>query len=160
MTWGGVVRGVRVWNRESFPEPSDDELVAFGYDPPHPDRSGPSLAPRPYTNVCADCPALIRHGSKRCRSCYAKHRGVAPDRQPANPTVRAVAPPTRPRPHDAVDEVTVQRVLSGEWSLKTTRAEKEAVAARWVAAGGSTSALAEFTGWRVDRYVHVRDIAA
>jgi hypothetical protein len=152
--WGGVVRGVRVWNRESFPEPSDDELAEHGYVAVVPKRR-PSGNPRgasqaAYTKVCLDCPTKIRHSSTRCKPCYFAYRGFAP------PKPRRQVPSRR---RDDVDEVAVQRVLSGDGKVPTTKAEKELVAAKWLALGRTAVSLHELTGWRVERYIR-RDQAA
>jgi hypothetical protein len=51
---------------------------------------------------------------------------------------------------DDVDPVVVARILSGDFTLRATRAEKEAVVAAWE---GSHNELARRTGWKVERYV-------
>lgn len=53
-------------------------------------------------------------------------------------------------PND-VDEAVVLRVLAGE-KLPTTRAEKDEITRRWVAAGRSMNDLERIHGWRVSRY--------
>lgn len=87
-----------------------------------------------------------------------------------NRAERAVWPPPlawdddiddpKARPHGrvraaaGVDETVVERVLLGEWRLPTSRADKVAVVARYLAAGaGSLADLERLTGWNVHRYV-------
>lgn len=53
-------------------------------------------------------------------------------------------------PDEPVDEVAVQRVLSGDWRLACTKADKFAVVARWP---GSLKELGRLTGWKVERYM-------
>ena len=57
------------------------------------------------------------------------------------------------RYHDSIDEVVVERVLSGEWHLRASRAEREEITRRWIAAGGSIAELCRRTGWQEGRYV-------
>lgn len=51
-----------------------------------------------------------------------------------------------------VDEVVVERVLSGEWKLPTTKPEKVEVARRWYQSGRSLADLSRLTGWKEGRY--------
>lgn len=51
-----------------------------------------------------------------------------------------------------LDEVAVQRVLSGDWRTPTTREEKAEVAARWAASGRPLAELGRLTGWKIERY--------
>lgn len=51
-----------------------------------------------------------------------------------------------------VDEVTVARILAGEYHLPATRAERIEVGRRWVAAGRSRAELGRLTGWNPQRY--------
>ena len=60
--------------------------------------------------------------------------------------IRAVA-----RSRSDVDPVAVERVMAGE-AVPCTPAERREVVRRWVAAGRSLRALAEQTGWKVERY--------
>lgn len=62
--------------------------------------------------------------------------------------------------HDAVDPVVVQRFMSGEWRIPTTKAEKFEITSRWLARGRSLRTLADATGWKVERYDARRDGAA
>jgi len=50
-----------------------------------------------------------------------------------------------------VDPVVVMRLLEGR-RVQSTRAEKEAAMARWVADGGSRNELAKWHGWKPERY--------
>lgn len=50
---------------------------------------------------------------------------------------------------DLPDPVVVERILSGDWRLKATSAERAEVVARWT---GSLADLARLTGWKVERY--------
>lgn len=59
-----------------------------------------------------------------------------------------------------VDEVVVERVLSGEWRLPTTRAEKVEISRRWYASGRSLGELNRATGWKPERYFKVGDVEA
>ncbi|MBS45321.1 MAG: hypothetical protein CMH83_19555 [Nocardioides sp.] len=51
------------------------------------------------------------------------------------------------------DPVVVDRILSGDWHLTATRAEKAAVLRRWQAAGRADRELENLTGWNVARDV-------
>lgn len=55
------------------------------------------------------------------------------------------------RKHDTVDESAVARVMAGEL-VPTTRAEKETITARWLAAGRTWDSLESFTGWHLEKY--------
>lgn len=59
-----------------------------------------------------------------------------------------------------VDDVVVDRFLAGEHDLPTTRAERIAIAARWVATGRSLAELERVTGWRAGRYHRISDQTA
>lgn len=132
MTWT-VVNGVRVWNHITFPEPSDAELEACGWDKPDEvEQVKPGREPH-YTRRCADCPELIRNTANRCAECFALTRHV-------------------------VDELAVERVLSGQYKAKTNFAERQVVCRRWAEAGRSLNTLATLTGWRTARYVKVADL--
>lgn len=50
------------------------------------------------------------------------------------------------------DEVTVERVLAGEWRTPTTKADRVEVVARWRAQGRSLAELGRRTGWKPERY--------
>jgi transposase-like protein len=63
------------------------------------------------------------------------------------------------RPHDDVDEATVERLLAGE-RVPSTRAEKQEVTRRWIAAGRPVKELARLTGWKPERYGHVNELVA
>lgn len=52
---------------------------------------------------------------------------------------------------DVADENVVLRILSGEWRLPATPAERLEVARRWTSSGGSASELERRTGWNVAR---------
>lgn len=54
---------------------------------------------------------------------------------------------------EAVDPAVVLRILSGEWRLPATNAERRAVVAKWT---GELNDLARLTGWRVHRYTQPR----
>lgn len=59
------------------------------------------------------------------------------------------------------DPLVVEAVLAGEWSMPTTVEEKREVCRRWHAAGRPLPLLAEFTGWKVERYFKARkEVAA
>lgn len=60
------------------------------------------------------------------------------------------------RPDD-VDEAVVQRILSGEWRLHSTHAERVQVVARW---SGSHNDLERHTGWNIARYLRPDGAAA
>lgn len=51
-----------------------------------------------------------------------------------------------------VDEVAVQRLLSGDFTVRLTTREREVAVARWMATGRSLRALSQATGWKTDRY--------
>lgn len=52
------------------------------------------------------------------------------------------------RSPDEVDEVVIDRLMSGERGLRTTRAEREQIVTRWVASGGSEREICQQFGWR------------
>ncbi|NUO57266.1 MAG: hypothetical protein HOV78_11410 [Hamadaea sp.] len=58
---------------------------------------------------------------------------------------------------DVVDEVAVQRILSGEWRHPANAAERTEVARRWAMGGGSLAQLGRLTGWKPERYYTLRD---
>lgn len=62
--------------------------------------------------------------------------------------------------HVDVDDVVVRRILDGEWKLKANPTERTEVCRRYVAAGGSTLLLSRLTGWKVERYFKVGEVAA
>lgn len=67
--------------------------------------------------------------------------------------------PKRRDPNE-IDPVNVERLLLLERVKGSTRAEKEAAMARWVAAGGSINALCDAHGWQQGRYVDRKQDAA
>lgn len=52
----------------------------------------------------------------------------------------------------AIDEVVVERILSGRPCRTATKAERDEVVARWPRTGRSLAELARLTGWKVERY--------
>jgi hypothetical protein len=66
----------------------------------------------------------------------------------------AATPYTDQTPVD-VDEAVVDRVLSGEWRLPTTRQEKVEVTRRWHHSGRSLADLCRLTGWKEGRYFKI-----
>jgi transcriptional regulator with XRE-family HTH domain len=56
-----------------------------------------------------------------------------------------------------VDEVAVRRILSGDWRLSCSKADKVAVVAAW---DGTSNELARLTGWKVERYTTREDVPA
>jgi hypothetical protein len=58
-----------------------------------------------------------------------------------------------PMSAEDVDEATVVRILSGDWRLGCTPADKAAVVARWA---GTLNDLGRLTGWKPERYVEAR----
>lgn len=69
------------------------------------------------------------------------------------------------RPPGDVDKAVVERVWCGDTNVakRTTRAEKQEVMSRWLAAGGSEKSLCARFGWRPGRYKppdnHQADVA-
>ena len=57
-------------------------------------------------------------------------------------------------PQQDVDEVAVQRVLSGDWRCATSAADRREVIARWRAQGMSLRSLEKRTGWNTNRYTN------
>ena len=51
-----------------------------------------------------------------------------------------------------IDEVVVQRVLSGVKEVMVTTAERHEIVRRWPSTGRSLAELARLTGWKVERY--------
>jgi hypothetical protein len=72
-----------------------------------------------------------------------------PNEQPSTRRDRRAHP-------DDVDEVVVERILAGDWRLRSSRAEKEAVVARWTQ---SLSDLERLTGWKPERYARQESVA-
>lgn len=186
MTWA-TVRGVRVWNHKTFVEPPDEELVQYGWagrvkaekvegdrNLDHPCVDCPKLIhrqatrcmdcyrknrqatrapePPPRSHACVDCPTQIVGRSKRCKSCHLKSMVAA-----------SLSGATR---REEVDEIVVQKILAGDWvkGTPTTKGEKLATTAAWIARGRAQNELHRITGWRVERYVQrdidVEDVAA
>lgn len=151
MTWA-VVGGVRVWNHKTFVEPSDAELLQYGWSrgvkPSTGRRAKPVLSLAP--NTCMDCPTQIERKSKRCKPCHLKSMVAA-----------SLSGATR---REEVDEMVVAKILRGDWvrGTKTTKAEKVATVAAWCALGRAKNELRRVTGWRVERYTPriVKDVAA
>jgi hypothetical protein len=58
-------------------------------------------------------------------------------------------------PYDELplDEVAIERALSGDRSVKLTKAEKVEATALWTKRGGTFQELEDRTGWRIGRYV-------
>lgn len=52
---------------------------------------------------------------------------------------------------DALDPVVVMRLLEGD-RVPSTKAEKEAAMAQWIADGGARNELARWHGWKPERY--------
>lgn len=65
-----------------------------------------------------------------------------------------------PQSEQTVDEVAVQRVLSGDWRIPTSKAEKVEVVRRWRAQGLPLKQLQNRTGWKTERYYDPREVAA
>lgn len=55
-----------------------------------------------------------------------------------------------------VDPIVVARLLSGDWSVPSTPAEKAAAAEAWHRSGRSLNELARASGWKVERYYQTR----
>jgi hypothetical protein len=64
--------------------------------------------------------------------------------------------PFRPSDEPA-DEAVVERLLAGDWTVPSTRAEREIVVARWT---GHLRELQERSGWKIDRYTTAREDVA
>lgn len=94
-----------------------------------------------------------------CHSCYqwARTNGKIEEyplkRRPLSRSWRAKYDP------DAIDEVVVRRILSGEWGLKANPSEKREVCRLWTARGGSLRTLESFTGWNTTRYFRLTEAA-
>lgn len=58
---------------------------------------------------------------------------------------------------DDIDPAVVERVLTGEWRLRTSQAEKVEICRRWRAAGRFDTELERLTGWNVNRIAHPRE---
>lgn len=91
----------------------------------------------------------------------ARAAGFAPplawDDQIDHPDARPVGD-HGPRGRHGIDTVTVDRILNGDYGLPSTPAEKAEVCRRWVANGGTTRQLAKATGWKIERYLRLRDL--
>ena len=61
-------------------------------------------------------------------------------------------PQVTPRDPHQIDEAVVELLVAGT-RIPSTRAEKEAAMARWLASGRSEAALCSIHGWRPGRYV-------
>jgi ParB family transcriptional regulator, chromosome partitioning protein len=70
---------------------------------------------------------------------------------------RADDTPAAPTGAAEIDEVVVDRILSGDYKTLATRAEKVEVVRRWTAGGRSAAELARLTGWKTERYGTARD---
>lgn len=56
------------------------------------------------------------------------------------------------RASDEYDEVVVDRAMSGDFTVRASRAEKVAIVRAWLAAGRSANELELRSGWNVRRY--------
>lgn len=63
-------------------------------------------------------------------------------------------------PTDEVDEVAVQRILSGDWRQPANRAERVEVIRRWTDRGVSLNEIARRTGWKTERYFKLSEQVA
>lgn len=95
--------------------------------------------------------------SQKAREMAAAQGWVPPlawdDDEIDDPKARPHAKPTARR---GVDEAVVDRVLAGEWRLRTSKAEKVEIVARWLAGGRDLNTLEARTGWNARRYVAVK----
>ena len=60
---------------------------------------------------------------------------------------------------EPVDQNVIERILAGEWRLPASPLERIEVARQWAADGGSVNELARRTGWKVDRYLKLGEVA-
>lgn len=90
-------------------------------------------------------------GIEPCEHCRWAERTV----------VESYGGPRPPEEHawNQVDPMVVERILGGDWKLKATRAEKEAVCAQWARWGYSFRQLNLLTGWKPERYFKIREAA-
>lgn len=71
---------------------------------------------------------------------------------------KGVGAPKGRLPHE-VDRVRVERLVALE-RIPSTRAEKEAAMARWIAGGGSEKSFCDAHGWAYGRYAQREDAAS
>lgn len=94
--------------------------------------------------------AEVDGGSRQAKIRAAKRHYLPPaawDDPDTDPEQDAVDGRRAP---DEVDEAVVARVMAGQ-RMQCTRAEREEVAAQWIAAGRSMNALTQLTGWQLWR---------
>lgn len=145
-TWADMDRFLGRWKGFS------ERLAIRDPRPVH--RTTAEAAARMYEVLCMALPPQTpRADQQRAR---ARAAGWAPplawDRiDDPNETPRGVQRGHQAQNRDQVDEAVVLRVLAGE-HLATTRAEKEEILARHLAAGGSESELCRRMGWKEGRY--------
>ena len=60
---------------------------------------------------------------------------------------------------EPIDPVVIQRILDGDWRLPASPAERVEIARLWVADGGAVNELSRRTGWKVDRYLKLGEVA-
>lgn len=137
ITWrmvGGVLRAVEIErDRSAIPEPEPVSETTTPIDSKYvcPSCNGSKQRRSRLcfdctyrdSNRCIGCDGRAHKGSRHCRDCAHKRRTVP-------------------------DMAIVERVLSGEWTIETTRADRLEVIKRWT---GSNSELTRLTGWHVWR---------
>jgi len=99
-----------------------------------------------------------RQGATRARN-HARTRGWLPPLA-WDDIDRDEAPAAKVAKTCAVDEVAVQRALSGDVAVARSLNvhERRDLTRRWIAAGHGANELARLTGWKVERY-YARDAA-
>ena len=60
---------------------------------------------------------------------------------------------------EPVDQNVIDRILNGEWRLPASPLERVEIARLWVADGGAVNELSRRTGWKVDRYLKLGEVA-
>ena len=60
-------------------------------------------------------------------------------------------------PDDAIDWAVIERVLAGDFTVPTNRAERTEVVRTWATSGQSLAELARRSGWKPERYYRVSD---
>jgi ParB family chromosome partitioning protein len=133
-----AVRQVRQAQRIASSRPQRGRPIVA--EPPHFGGSHPLF---PYAAAACDHTTRPKVGHKSASACGECWEAV----------IRADATGS-PMPEPlAVDEVVVQRILSGSRQTAANGAERVEVVRRWRAAGRSLKSLELQTGWKVDRYI-------
>jgi len=90
-------------------------------------------------------------GSGRVTDWTLVYEAPAKPRRPRVPLALRGAP--SPSPDEEIDDVAVNRILSGDWRYPANEAERREVCRMWRDSGRPLAELERLTGWNVHRYI-------